>query len=339
MVADRKLYDVLGVAPESSQDDIKKAYRKAALKWHPDKHTDDKEDAERKFKEVCAAYEVLSDESKRKLYDTYGPSGVTGGPPESGPSSNSGPFAFRSGEFGDGTTFIFRTSGGGGGMPHGFGGRDPFDIFESFFGSRNVFGLDNSDEEDGPQMLFSAMGGMRRGPSSMGSQRPLNWAGAPKKGRTSVVELRCSLEDLYKGATKKMKVTRKRLRRDGQMYDDSKVLEIQIKRGWKAGTKITFEGEGDELPGSKAGDLVFVVKEKEHPLFLRAGNDLMYHAQVPKHQPLETLHIPFLDGTELTIPVRSARMKTGGDIRVPNKGMPDQRTGEHGDLVVTLQYA
>ncbi|XP_046879375.1 dnaJ homolog subfamily B member 6b isoform X1 [Hypomesus transpacificus] len=108
-------YHILGVHRNASQEDIKKAYRKLALKWHPDKNPDNKEDAERKFKELSEAYEVLSDEKKRDLYDRYGKEGLAG-------------------------------NGGGGGHYHNgdhFGGeftfRNPEDVFREFFGGRDPF--------------------------------------------------------------------------------------------------------------------------------------------------------------------------------------------------------
>ncbi|XP_029556095.1 dnaJ homolog subfamily B member 6 isoform X2 [Salmo trutta] len=109
-------YQILGVQRNSSAEDIKKAYRKLALKWHPDKNPDNKEDAERKFKELSEAYEVLSDANKRNLYDQYGKKGLTG------------------------------SGGGGGGHYHNadhFGGgftfRNPEDVFREFFGGRDPF--------------------------------------------------------------------------------------------------------------------------------------------------------------------------------------------------------
>ncbi|XP_029444364.1 dnaJ homolog subfamily B member 6 isoform X2 [Rhinatrema bivittatum] len=121
-------YDVLGVQRHASPEDIKKAYRKLALKWHPDKNPDNKEEAERRFKEVAEAYEVLSDSKKRDIYDKYGKEGLNGG---GGGSHFDNPFEF-------GFTFrnpedVFREF---------FGGRDPFsfdffeDPFEDFFGNR-----------------------------------------------------------------------------------------------------------------------------------------------------------------------------------------------------------
>ncbi|KAG7453736.1 hypothetical protein JOB18_001972 [Solea senegalensis] len=109
-------YQILGVHKNATQDDIKKAYRKLALKWHPDKNPDNKDEAERKFKELSEAYEVLSDENKRNTYDRYGKEGLSAG--------------------GGG-------GGGGGGSYDHFGGsftfRNPDDVFREFFGGRDPF--------------------------------------------------------------------------------------------------------------------------------------------------------------------------------------------------------
>ncbi|XP_065269728.1 dnaJ homolog subfamily B member 6-like [Emys orbicularis] len=112
-------YEALGIPRSASSDDIKKAYRKAALKWHPDKNPENKEHAERKFKEIAEAYEVLSDNSKRDLYDRYGKDGLTGagtGDPRGGAGAPGFTFTFR------GADEVFREF---------FGGRDPFaDFFD-----------------------------------------------------------------------------------------------------------------------------------------------------------------------------------------------------------------
>ncbi|XP_016052426.1 PREDICTED: dnaJ homolog subfamily B member 6 isoform X3 [Miniopterus natalensis] len=124
-------YEVLGVQRHASAEDIKKAYRKLALKWHPDKNPENKEEAERKFKQVAEAYEVLSDAKKRDIYDRYGKEGLNGG----GVGVGGSPFDHQ---FEFGFTFrspdeVFRDF---------FGGRDPFsfdffeDPFDDFFGTR-----------------------------------------------------------------------------------------------------------------------------------------------------------------------------------------------------------
>ncbi|XP_020934933.1 dnaJ homolog subfamily B member 6 isoform X1 [Phacochoerus africanus] len=142
-------YEVLGVQRHASAEDIKKAYRKLALKWHPDKNPENKEEAERKFKQVAEAYEVLSDAKKRDIYDKYGKEGLNGG--SGGGSHFDSPFEF-------GFTFrnpddVFREF---------FGGRDPFsfdlfeDPFEDFFGNRRT---PRGSRSRGTGSFFSAFSG------------------------------------------------------------------------------------------------------------------------------------------------------------------------------------
>jgi len=121
-------YDILGVTKGASQDEIKKAYRKQALEWHPDRHKDDKAAAEKRFKEINEAYQVLSDSQKRSAYDQFGhdafsPGGAAGAGGPFGEGGRSGPF-----------TYTYYSSGGGGNPYSNFDFGDPFDIFEQFFG-------------------------------------------------------------------------------------------------------------------------------------------------------------------------------------------------------------
>ncbi len=135
MAAKSDYYDILGVSKGASAEEIKKAYRKQALEWHPDRHRDDKEAAERRFKEINEAYQVLSDPQKKSAYDQFGheafsPGGGFRGAPGFGGQGPAG----QSGQWGP-FTYTYTTSGGGGGSPFaGFDFGDPFDIFESFFG-------------------------------------------------------------------------------------------------------------------------------------------------------------------------------------------------------------
>lgn len=120
------------------------------------------------------------------------------------------------------------------------------------------------------------------------------------KGPTSETELSFSLEDLYKGTTKNLKVTRKVLdHQTGQLRPQSEVLTINVQPGWKEGTKITFEGKGDESPGRHAGDLVFIIKQKPHPRFIREGDDLICTLPVALKDALTGVRadVPLLDGT------------------------------------------
>lgn len=139
MAAKSDYYDILGISKEASADEIKKAYRKQALEWHPDRHKDDKEAAEKRFKEINEAYQVLSDTQKRAAYDQYGHQAFAPGGAASG-FGGQNPFGQQGGRWGP-FTYTYTTRGGNGGSPFaGFDFNDPFEIFESFFGGASPFG-------------------------------------------------------------------------------------------------------------------------------------------------------------------------------------------------------
>ncbi|KAI1883274.1 hypothetical protein AGOR_G00243520 [Albula goreensis] len=236
-------YKILGIQKGAAEEDIKKAYRKQALKWHPDKNK--ASNAEEKFKEIAEAYEVLSDPKKREIYDQYGEEGLKGG---GGPTDGQG------GSY----TYTFH------GDPHAtfatfFGGSNPF---EMFFG-RKAGGREDDDMEVdsdpfGSFTSFNLNGFPRDRHMGLGPQRR-------KQDPAIHHELRVSLEEIFHGCTKRMKISRKRLNPDGRtMRTEDKILTIEIKRGWKEGTKITFPREGDEAPGTIPADIVFVIKDKPH---------------------------------------------------------------------------
>lgn len=127
----KNYYEMLEVTKVSSEAEIKKAYRRLALKWHPDKNPDNQKEAEKRFKEISEAYEVLSDKSKRDIYDRYGKEGLTRG---SGGSSRSQNAHYE---------HQFDPFAGFGGF--GFHFRSPHDIFEEFFGTKNIFDLFDDD--------------------------------------------------------------------------------------------------------------------------------------------------------------------------------------------------
>ncbi|KAG0454858.1 hypothetical protein HPP92_024150 [Vanilla planifolia] len=304
-------YKILQVDRNAKDDDLKKAYRKLAMKWHPDKNPDNKKEAEAKFKQISEAYEVLSDPQKRAIYDQYGEEGLKGGvpPPGAGGASFTG--------FGDGPT-VFR-----------FNPRSADDIFTEFFGFSSPFsgmggGLGGASGMRGgssfPGSLFgddlfgSAFGGMRESP--MDSQRQ-------KKATPIENKLPCSLEELYKGTTKKMKISREIADISGKTMPVEEILTIDIKPGWKKGTKITFPEKGNEQPNVIPADIVFVVDEKPHEVFTREGNDLIATLKISLADALTgyTAHLKTLDGRNLTIPISSI-IHTGYEEVVPREGMP-----------------
>jgi len=173
-------YDILGVSKSANADEIKKAYRKQALEWHPDRHKDDKEAAEKKFKEINEAYQVLSDPQKKAAYDQYGHAAFT---PGGAPGGN--PFA---GGFGGGGGPFTYTYTEGGENPFGnMGFGDPFDIFEAFFGGGNPFG--NSRRQAKPRYSISisfmdAVGGVSKEVSIEGKKRKIKIPAGIYEGAT-----------------------------------------------------------------------------------------------------------------------------------------------------------
>ncbi|KAF5093312.1 hypothetical protein D0Z00_004124 [Geotrichum galactomycetum] len=349
MVKENKLYDLLGVKPDASDSELKKGYRKQALKYHPDKPTGNTE----KFKEISEAYDILSDSDKRHIYDTYGleaarrggpmpepnaggagAGGFPGGFPGAGAGGN--PFAsFSSGGAGGPQSFQFSSSGGpAGGNPfHAFSSNDAFNIFSHFTQSEGL-GSDDDDIFGSPRGGFSQFsGGMPRRPGGFRSGGAAR-AGSPERS-TVTVKLPVTLEDLYTGGTKKMKIRRRN--KSGQ--SEEKILQISIKPGWKAGTKITFSNEGDVLPDGSAQDVVFVVEEKPHSRFKRVDNDLTIDLKLSLKEALTGFSriVETLDGKKLKVENKNP-INPGHVIKFPERGMPiSKRPGQKGDLVITIK--
>jgi|TARA_X000000368_G_scaffold180230_1_gene142291 DnaJ family protein B protein 4 len=243
----RDFYKILGVDRDASDDQLKKAYRKLAMKWHPDKNPGEKQQqAEKKFKEVSEAYEVLTDPKKKEVYDRYGEDGLRDG--------------FGGGE------------GGG-----GFSQQHAQDIFEAFFNRGGRGGMGGGFGGMGDDIFGAHMGG---GFGGMGGGDPFGGGMPQQRQRTKPPpveqKLSVSLEDLFYGATKKLKITRKVLDVSGNQKSKAETIEVPIRAGFKKGTKITFaEKGGDEDRNTIAADLVFEIDEKKHPHFVRDGNDLI----------------------------------------------------------------
>lgn len=307
-------YKILGVDKNAKDDDLKKAYRKLAMKWHPDKNPDNKKEAEAKFKQISEAYDVLSDPEKRAIYDQYGEEGLKGGVP---PPDAGGP---------GGASFF---SSGGGPTSFRFSTRSPDDIFAEFFGFSSPFGgMGGGGGGSGMRgSRFSSgifgddiFGSFGEGGGGGGS---MNFQGAPRKAPPIENKLPCTLEELYKGTTKKMKISREILDASGKTMTVEEILTIEIKPGWKKGTKITFPEKGNEQPGIIPADLVFIIDEKPHKVFTRDGNDLVVTQKISLVEALTgyTIDLTTLDGRSLTIPINNV-IHPGYEEVVPREGMP-----------------
>ena len=325
-------YSILGVARTATEDEIKKAYKKKAFKVHPDRNMDKKAWAEEQFKALSEAYEVLVDKEKRAIYDQYGEEGLKGMPPpgsaegfEGGPgvrfTSNFHPSdaskIFE--EFMRGFSFGGAGAGGRGATPFGFGEEDDDPM--------GGFGF----QSGGPRRSaggnpFFNMGGMGGG---MG--------GGPRKDPPIHKKLNCTLEELYTGKTKKLKVTRRLYDPSGQFVNAEKVLEVPIKPGCKAGTKYTFRNEGDEHPGKEAADMVFEIAEVPHPVFTREGNNLVHTATISLKEALTGTHVmlnTLPEGRPLKVNVRDV-VKPGFEKVVAGRGMPlPKDPTQRGDLII-----
>ncbi|KXT01881.1 hypothetical protein AC578_2154 [Pseudocercospora eumusae] len=347
MVADTKLYDRLGVSATATADEIKKAYRKQALKNHPDKNPAGAE----KFKEASEAYEILSDPEKRRNYDNYGYDFITGqgGPPPTADGDNPyagaggmpGGFEAFGGMPGGGgaRTFHFSTGGGGRG---GFGGfSDPKDIFAEFMrgGGAGMGGGDDADFGGFPG--FTSFGGGMGG--RPGGGRTASGFGRRREPEveTTVVEkpLPVSLEDIYNGVTKKLKVQRKTYdANSGKQSVEDKILSVPIKRGLKAGSKIKYPDMGDQVEGG-VQDLHFIIKEKAHPLYTRDGDDIKHTIEISLKEALTgwSKTITTIDGKQLNVS-HGGPTSPEWTTRYPDQGMPKSKTPSvRGDFIVGVK--
>lgn len=307
-------YAVLGVNRSVDEDTLKKTYRKLALKWHPDRNPDNKAAAEKKFKEISEAYEVLSDKNKRAVYDQFGEEGLKGGVPEGGAG---GPTA---GGFPGGAFFQFTSTGGG----RPFRPSRPEDIFAQFFGG-GAFDMD--EDEDVP---------FGRGAGGFAPFAGAARAGAPTPVLKRTLPL--TLEELYLGTTKKLKVTRRLIDRNTKrVVSGEKILTVEVKPGWKAGTKIRFPGEGDDMPDGRSQDIEFIVEEKPHAVYRRDGDDLHMTMELSLLEALTgfTRSLRTLDGRELAVSNKLVTVPNQ-EIRFAGRGMPSQRNPmQKGSLIIT----
>src|SRR5215813_3665107 len=327
----RDYYEVLGVTKTASVEEIKSAYRKAALKWHPDRNPENKSEAEHKFRECTEAYSILSDAQKRQIYDTYGHeglAGVTGQPDFNG-------------------TVI----------------QDFHDIFGDFFGFEDLFGAGGgrrgagrSRVQRGADLRYDMTLSFEEAANGVTTKirvprqeycEACNGTGA-KKGTGVVACQTCGGRGqlVYQqgfftinrtcpacqGAGQIVKERCVECRGQGRVNRE-RTIELRIPPGVDTGTRLRVQGEGEPGPnGGPAGDLYVVLEVKEHSFFERRGADLYCTIPVSITQATlgTELQVPGLNGEErLKIPEST---QSGAVFRLKGKGLADPRGGGKGDL-------
>ncbi|MFO7727749.1 MAG: DnaJ C-terminal domain-containing protein [Desulfonatronovibrio sp.] len=290
-------YKILGVNKKSSKEEIAKAYKKMAKKYHPDLNPNDPK-AEDKFKEVTEAYEVLKDEEKRRLYDSFGSDWQHGQNFQPPPGHEGAHYGFQGDQQGAGFDFS--------------------DFFENIFGGG-----------------FSSSGrGFQR--SSRGFQGdPFSGAGFSRKGQDAEASLELTLEEAYKGGVKSITLQEQVIGPDRRPTVQDKTLEVNIPPGIKDGNKIRLSGQGSAGMGSgSSGDLYLKVKILPHPLFKLDGNNIIYDlALAPWEAALGSkIRVPTLDGDiEMKIP---EGISSGQKLRIRGRGMG--RGSARGDQLVRI---
>ncbi|CAI8606662.1 unnamed protein product [Vicia faba] len=311
-----KYYDILGVSKSASEDEIKKAYRKAAMKNHPDKGGDPE-----KFKELGQAYEVLSDPEKKELYDQYGEDALKEG------------------------------MGGGGSSFH-----NPFDLFESFFGGAGFGGGPSRGRrqkqgEDVVHSLKVSLEDVFNGTTKkLSLSRNVLCVKCKGKGSKSGTAGRC-----FGCQGTGMKITRRQIglgmiqqmqhvcgdckgtgevisERDrcpqckaNKITQEKKVLEVHVEKGMQQGQKIVFEGQADEAPDTITGDIVFVLQVKGHPKFKREHDDLYIDHNLSLTEALCGFQftVTHLDGRQLLVKSNPGEViKPGQHKAINDEGMP-----------------
>ncbi|XP_002734268.1 dnaJ homolog subfamily A member 1-like [Saccoglossus kowalevskii] len=322
MVKETKYYDILGVKPSSTESELKKAYRKLAMKYHPDKNPDEPE----KFKQISMAYEVLSDAKKREIYDQGGEQAIKEG-----------------------------HSGGGFSSP-----MDIFDMFfgggprrrQEKRGKDVVHQLSVSLED----MYNAAVRKLAlqknvicqkcegRGGKKGAVEKCTNCRGSGMQvrihqiGPGMVQQIQSMCHECHGQGERINAKDRCKTCQGRKIVRERKILEVHIDKGMKDGQKIIFHGEGDQEPGLEPGDIVIVLDEKEHSRFQRNGVNLIMKRDIELVEALCGFQktVKTLDNRTLLITSHPGEIIKYGDIKcVMNEGMPIYRNPfEKGQLII-----
>src|SRR4051812_3820001 len=347
-MAKEDYYQLLGVEKSISEEELKKAYRKKAVQFHPDKNPGNKE-AEEMFKKVSEAYEVLKDPEKRSAYDRFGHAAFQqgGGPRPGGGGGFSGGGGFHD-PF-DIFREVFGQQGGGGG-----GG-----IFDQFFGGEGGGGgsgagrgsdlrydieitLEEAARGVEKEITFRKLGscshcsGTGAEPGSKKSTCPTCRGAGQVTTSRGFFHVRQACPTCHGSGQKFEKVCTK-CQGEGRLNETAKI-NVRIPAGVDTGNKLRSSGNGEAgMMGGEAGDLYIVVHVRDHEIFERQGDDL--HCEIPIKFTLAalggTIHVPTMEGkASLKIP---AGTQSGTTFRLKGRGMPHLRGGAQGDQLIKVQ--
>jgi molecular chaperone DnaJ len=334
-MAKEDYYELLGVGKSATADELKKAYRKKAVQYHPDKNPGNKE-AEEMFKKVSEAYDVLNDPEKRAAYDRYGHAAFQGG------------------------------MGGGGARGPGGGFHDPMDLFREIFGQRgggfeDMFGGGRDDGRDGADLRYDLEITLEE--AARGAEKEISFrknvtcercdGSGAEPGSKRVKCPTCgghgeviASQGFFKirrtcpacgGAGVKIEKACTACRGEGRVAKTTK-LNVRIPPGVDSGSRLRSAGNGEAgLAGGQAGDLYIILHVKEHDLFERQEDNLF--CEIPIKFTLAalggTIEVPTLFGkVSLKIP---AGTQSGATFRLREKGMPSLRGSRQGDQLVRVQ--
>lgn len=315
-----KYYEILGVPKTAGQDELKKAYRKAAMKNHPDKGGDPE-----KFKELAQAFEVLSDPEKREIYDQYGEDALKEG--MGGGGSGHSPFDIFEQFFGGGGSF--------GGSSRGYRQKKGEDVVHALKVSlEDLYNGTSKKLSLSRNVLCQKCKGKGSKSGNSGRCNGCHGSGVRTVTRQigpGMIQQMQHVCSECRGAGEVISEKDKCPQCKGtKVVQEKKVLEVHVEKGMAHGQKITFQGEADEAPDTVTGDIVFVLQQKDHPKFKRKYDDLFVEHTLSLTEALCGFQfaLTHLDGRQLLIRsnlgevVKPGQYKAINDEGMPHRGRP-----------------
>ena len=321
-------YETLNLSKSASESEIKKAYRKLAIKYHPDKNPGNKE-AEQSFKEAAEAYEILSNSQKKQQYDQFGHAAFSGG---QGFGGGGGGMSMDDifDHFGD----VFGSSFGGGGFGRGGGRR-----VRKGSNLRVKLKLTLEDIVNGVQKKIKVQKLVAASGVEFTSCSSCRGSGQVTRVTNTILGAMQTASTCpnCKGSGQMISKRPDGVDSSGLEKKES-IIEIEIPAGVEEGMQLSMQGKGNEAPGGGvAGDLIIAIEEIEHEHLVRNGTDLLYQLGITFSDAVigKTIEIPMVTGkAKIKIP---SGTQSGKNLRLRSKGIPDVNGYGRGDMIVNIQ--